>query len=326
MTNGTNREPDGTGAGPDGGTDLWVGLGLAEAAAGARIGPPPVADIVAGGRRLRHRRRTVAGAAALAAVVALSGGALAQLRPDPAVARGTGPAGVGAGLAPAAAPTATGPTPTAAAPTAPATGATPGVRDPLTPVRVLLGQGRTGDGRQWQLWEALWPLAPQERAFEQATAVWEERSRYDQTVPKPTEEFVRQYWQPDSDVTNVYLTLDGQRLGHDSAGSQPAPGRVDPRSRTTFAGGLVGRSSKDGVIPPVDLVLISLGPDVGRVVVTWADGSTTEPQAVTVADSPVREMAVARPGTMRAKSWQFFDKDGRELPDAGARYFTEPAS
>ncbi|MFI2606588.1 hypothetical protein [Kitasatospora sp. NPDC018619] len=300
-----NREPDGAGTGVDDGGDLWVGLGLAEAAAGARIGPAPVADIVAGGRRLRHRRRTVLGAVALAAVVALTGGALAQLRP--------GPAAAGTVLAPATAP-----------PPAPSTdAATPAVRDPLTPVRVLLGEGRTPDGKQWQLWEALWPQAPRERAFEQATAVWEERSRYDAAVSRPTEEYVQRYWQPDSDVTNVYFTVDGVRLSHDSEGAAAAPGKLDPRDRTSFGGGLVGHRGKGDTVAPLDVVLLSLGPDVGRVVVTWADGSTTEPRPVTVADSPIRAMVVARPGTMRAKSWQFFDKDGRTLPDAGASFLTE---
>ncbi|MEU1282702.1 hypothetical protein [Kitasatospora sp. NPDC005856] len=311
MSSGTEREP---GAGVDDGRDLWVGLGLAEAAAGARIGPVPVADIVAGGRRLRHRRRTVVGTVALAAVVALSGGALAQLRPNPSPAHGIGPAEIGAVLAPAA----------TAAPTAPATSTAPVVRDPLTPTRVLLGEGRTPDGKHWQLWEALWPVAPRERAFEQATAVWEERSRYDSAVAKPTPEYVQRYWQPDCDVTNVYFTLDGERLSHDSEGAQPAPGTVDPRRRTEFGGGLVGHRGKGDTVAPLDVVLLSLGPDVGRVVVTWMDGSTTEPPSVTVADSPIREMVVARPGTMRAKSWQFFDKDGNRLPDADAKYLTEP--
>ncbi|WP_224282442.1 hypothetical protein, partial [Streptomyces sp. LS1784] len=259
----------------------------------------------------RHRRRTVVGAVALTSVVALTGGVLAQLRPNPVPAHGIGPAGTGAVLAPA---------------TAPATSATPAVRDPLTPVRVLLGQDRTPDGKQWQLWESLWPEAPQERAFEQATAVWEERSRYDPAVPRPTEDFVRQYWQPDSDVVNVYFTVDGVRLGHDSEGTQAAPGKVDPRSRTSFGGGMVGHRGKDDTVAPLDVVLLSLGPDVGRVVVTWADGSTTEPPFVTVADSPVRAMVVARPGTLRAKSWQFFDRDGNKLPDAGSKFLTEPAS
>ncbi|MBD0673754.1 hypothetical protein [Streptomyces sp. CBMA156] len=308
MRNGT--DPDGVGADMADGKDVWVGLGLAEAAAGARIGQAPVADIVAGGRRLRQRRRTVVGTLALASVMALSVGAVAQLRPDRAPAREIGPAGVGAVLQPAASAT-----PTASA-----------VRDPFVPVRVLLGQGSTPDGKQWQLWEALWPVAPKERAFEQATAVWEERSKYDSAVSKPTEEFVQRYWQPDSDVTNVYFTVDGVRLSHDSAGAQAAPGKLDPRNRTLFGGGLVGHRGKGDTVAPLDVVLISLGPDVGRVLVTWADGSTTEPPFVTVADSPIREMVVARPGTLRATSWQFFDKDGTKLPDAGAKYLTEPVS
>ncbi|MGW1173272.1 hypothetical protein ACWD4P_06050 [Kitasatospora sp. NPDC002543] len=305
-----NREPDGTGTDVNDGGDLWVGLGLAEAAAGARIGPAPVADIVAGGRRLRHRRRTVVGAVALASVVVLAGGALARLGPGPASAPATGPAGIGA-----VPPSAT------AAPSGTAT-----VRDPLTPVRVLLGEGRTPDGKQWQLWEALWPEAPEERAFEQAMAVWKERSRYDSAVSEPTEEYVRRYRQPDSDVVNVYFTVDGVRQSHDSEGTQAAPGTVDPRSRTSFGGGLVGHRGKGDTVAPLDVVLLSLGPDVGRVVVTWADGTSTEPQPVTVADSPIRALVVARPGKKRAISWQFFDRDGHALPDAGAKYLTEPAS
>ncbi|MFG2905744.1 hypothetical protein ACGF13_11865 [Kitasatospora sp. NPDC048286] len=308
MRRGTDQEPGGTGV--DDGRDVWVGLGLAEAAAGARIGPAPVADIVAGGRRLRHRRRTVVGAVALAAVVALTGGALAQLRPGPAPAHGVGPAGVGAVLGPATA--------------APST--TAAVRDPLTPVRVLLGQGVTPDGKQWQLWEALWPEAPRERAFEQATAVWKERSRYDSAAAEPTEEYVRRYWQPDFDVVDVYFTVDGVRQSHDSEGVQPAPGKVDPRSRTTFGGGLVGHRGKGDTVAPLDVVLLSLGPDVGRVVVTWTDGTSTEPPLVTVADSPVRAVVVARPGAKRASSWQFFDRDGNVLPNADAKYLTEPGS
>ncbi|MFE4516589.1 hypothetical protein ACFRMQ_20630 [Kitasatospora sp. NPDC056783] len=302
MSDGINRNP------VDDGQEEWLGLGLAEAAAGARIGPAPVADIVAGGHRLRRRRRSVVGAVALAAVVALAGGTVAQLRPGPAPAQRIGPAQVGAV-----------PSPTAAS----ATSAAPAVRDPLTPVRTLLNEGLTADGKQWQVWHELWPLAPKERAFEQATAVRAERGRYDASVAMVTEEYVRQYWQPDSDVVDVYFTVDGVRIGHDYEGTRPAPGKVDPRSRTEFNGGLIGRSSKDGIVPPVDLVLIELGPDVGRVAVTWEDGTTTEPRVVTVADSPIREMAVARPGTMRAKSWQFYDKDGNRLQDSDAKYLTE---
>ncbi|MER7765456.1 hypothetical protein [Kitasatospora sp. NPDC096140] len=288
--------------------DPWIGLGMAEAAAGAKVGPVPVADILAGGRRLRHRRRAVVGAVALASVLALTGGALAELRPDPAVGR-LAPAGSGAASA---APT---PAPTAAT-------AGPAVRDPFTPVRVRIGQG-VSNGRTWELWQALWPVAPKERAYEQALAVWQERAPFDPAVSKPTEDFVAHYWDPDADVVNTYLVVDGVRLQHDSEGTTPSPGKLDPRAATDVGGGLVGRSTKDGIVPPVDVVLISVGPDVGRVVVTWTDGTTTEPQPVTVGDSPTRRLAVARPGTMRAKSWQFFDKNGKQLPSNDAKYLTE---
>ncbi|WP_316524528.1 hypothetical protein [Kitasatospora brasiliensis] len=296
MSGVTDREPAGKGP------DVWVGLGLAEAAGGARIGPAPVADIMAGGRRLRRRRRTVVGAAVLAAAVALAGGAVAQLRPDRAASQ-VAPAGVGTVPAPTHSPT-----------------ATPAVRDPLTPVRTLVGEGTTPGGKPWQLWAALWPLAPKERAFEQATAVREELRRYDAKVELPTEEYVRQYWQPDDDVITVYLMVDGVRLGHALEWDLPAPGKVPPTMQTNVNGGLVARSSKDGIVPPVDLVHFMLGPDVGRVVVTWEDGSTTEPQAVTMGDSPFREMAVARKGTMLAKSWAFYDKDGKLIPEADGAY------
>ncbi|MFE6050710.1 hypothetical protein ACFQ6N_08145 [Kitasatospora sp. NPDC056446] len=304
----------GANTGGDDGADLWVGLGLAEVAGGARIGPAPVADILAGGRRLRNRRRTAVGAVALASLVALTGGAMAQLRPDPASATQSAPAGAGTALvAPAAAPT--------AAPTE----ATPGPRDPFTPVRVRLGEG-VANGKHWEIWQALWPLAPKDRAYEQAVAVWQERAPFDSNVAKPTPEYVAQYWAPNSDVINTYFVVDGVRIGHDSAGDTPAPGKLDPRSAADVSGGLFGRSSKDGIVPPADVVILSLGPDVGRVLVTWADGTTTEPQAVSVGDSPTRHMVVARPGTMRAKSWQFFDKNGVKLPDGGAKYLTEPVS
>ncbi|GHF35168.1 hypothetical protein GCM10018790_11120 [Kitasatospora xanthocidica] len=303
------------------GKDPWIGLGLAEAADGARIGPAPVADILAGGRRLRHRRRTVVGAVALASVVALTGGALAQLRPDPAAARAASvapaPAAAGAGAGAAAA---------QPEPAVTVGAIVPGVRDPFSPIRVRLGKGVV-NGKTWELWQALWPVAPKERAYEQALAVWQERAPYDPVVTKPTEDFVLHYYDPDSDVINTYVMVDGVRLGHDSEGVTPSPGKLDPRMANTFGGGLVGHRGKDDVpVIPLDLVHLSIGPDVGRVLVTWEDGTTTEPTPVTVGDSPTRHMVIPRPGTMRAKSWQFFDKNGTKLPDAGAKYLTEPSS
>ncbi|MFF2141561.1 hypothetical protein [Kitasatospora sp. NPDC058190] len=290
-------------------TDLWVGLGLAEAAAGAKVGPAPVADILAGGHRIRRRRRTVVGALALATAVVLSGGALAELRPEPAASHPLVPAGAGLGSG-------TGGPPSAVA-------TTPAVRDPFTPIRVVLGQGTTPDGKEWQLWRALWPVAPKERAYEQALAVWQERGPYDPAVSKPTKEFVDQYYDPNSDVINTYFTVDGVRLGHDAEGITPSPGKLDPRDGAYIAGGLVGHRGKDDTVAPLDVVALSLGPDVARVKVTWTDGTVTEPPFVTVADSPLRQMVVARPEGKKAKLWEYFDHNGDKLPDSGCQFLRE---
>ncbi|MET8624053.1 hypothetical protein ABZW30_09930 [Kitasatospora sp. NPDC004669] len=293
----------------DKGTDLWVGLGLAEAAAGAKVGPAPVADILAGGRRIRRRRRTVVGALALASAVVLAGGALAELRPEPAASRSLVPAGTGLGSG-------TGGPLSASA-------TTPAVRDPFTPVRVVLGQGTTPDGKEWKLWRALWPVAPRERAYEQALAVWQERSPYDSAVTKPTKEFVDHYYDPDSDVINTYFTVDGVRLSHDAAGITPSPGKLDPRNGAYIAGGLEGHRGKGDTVAPLDVVGLSLGPDIARVKVTWTDGTVTEPPFVTVADSPLRQMVVARPEGKKAKLWEYFDRNGNKLPDSGCQFLRE---
>ncbi|MFE5581157.1 hypothetical protein [Kitasatospora sp. NPDC056531] len=292
--------------------DLWVGLGLAEAAAGAKVGPAPVTDILAGGRRIRRRRRTVVGALALASAVVLTGGALAELRPEPAASHSLVPAGTGLGSG-------TGGPPSASA----TTRATPAVRDPFTPVRVVLGQGTTPDGKEWKLWQALWPVAPKERAYEQALAVWQERSPYDPAVSKPTKEFVDQYYDPNSDVINTYFTVDGARLSHDAAGITPSPGKLDPREGGYIGGGLVGHRGKDDTVAPLDVVALSLGPDIARVKVTWTDGTVSEPPFVTVADSPLRQMVVARPEGKTAKLWEYFDRNGNKLPDSGSQFLRE---
>ncbi|MFE3498843.1 hypothetical protein [Kitasatospora sp. NPDC059160] len=292
-------------------TDLWVGLGLAEAASTARIGPVPVADIVAGGRRIRRRRRTAVGAVALASAVLLAGGAISQLRPAPAASQPLVAAGTGHGSG-----TGGPPTPTAGTPT------TPSARDPFTPLRVVLGQGTTADGKEWKLWQAVWPTAPRDRAYEQALAVWQERSPYDSAVGKPTPEYVDQYYDAGSDVINTYFTVDGVRQSHDSEGITPAPGKLDPRSGAYIAGGLQGARGKGDTVAPGEIVALSLGPDIARVKVTWTDGSVTEPTIVTVGDLPLRQAVVARPAGKTAKLWEFFDRNGAKLPDSGSQFLT----
>ncbi|MFJ3216748.1 hypothetical protein ACIPLC_12590 [Kitasatospora sp. NPDC086801] len=316
MSAGGNGGTVGMGAaGEDG--DVWVGLGLAEAAAGAKIGPAPMTDILAGGRRIRRRRRSVVGALALASVVVLGGGAMAGLHGSPAggdtvqaLVPANGAPGGGTGGGPAAQPTGA---PSAAA-----------ERDPFTPVRVVIGQGVV-DGKEWKLWEALWPAAPTERAYEQAVAVWQERSAVDPSIDKPTEDYVRQYQKPTEDVVNDYVTLDGVRQKHDEAGSYPAPGTLDPRMADTFGGGIMGPRDKAGTPGPlpIKLAVMSLGPEVGKVVVTWTDGTVLEPQLVTVGDSPYRRLVVAQQPDKKVKSWQFFNKEGAKLPDAGTKLLTE---
>ncbi|MFI9359561.1 hypothetical protein ACIG5E_00635 [Kitasatospora sp. NPDC053057] len=296
----------------DEGAGLWVGLGLAEAASTARIGPAPVADILAGGRRIRRRRRTVVGALALASVVVLAGGAVTELRPEPAASHSLVPAGIGQGSG-------TGGPPTTAATTT----AVPPVRDPFTPVRVMIGLGTTPDGKVWKAWQALWPTAPRERAYDQALAVWQERSPYDPAVSKPTKEFVDQYYDPGSDVIDTYFTVDGVRLGHDTVGTSPAPGKLDPRDGTYIGGGLLGARGKGDTVAPGEIVGLTLGPDIGRVKVTWTDGTVTEPPIVGVADSPVRQAVVARPEGKTAKLWEYFDRIGRKIPDSGGQFLTQ---
>ncbi|MFF4343483.1 hypothetical protein ACFY00_26570 [Kitasatospora sp. NPDC001540] len=295
-------------SGARGNGEMWVELGLAGAAAEVRIGSVPVEGIEAGGRRIRRRRRAGVGALALAAVVALGGGVAAGLQtgtggraPQAAGAAGGAAGGslVGAGGEGAASPSAA-------------------ARDPFTPVRTVIGQGVV-DGKEWKLWEALWPVAPRERAYEQAVAVWQERHAVDPSLEKPTEAYVQEYWTPKEDVVNTYATLDGVRQKYDDQGSYPAPGHLEPWMGDAFSGGMMAARSNDsrpGPLP-VALAVMAFGPDIARVEVTWTDGSVLEPRLVTVGDSPYRRIVVPERAGERVVSWRFFDRSGAEVPNAG---------
>ena len=314
MTAGDNGTP-GTGG------DLSVESGLAAAAAEVRIGPVPVERILAGGRRIRRRRRTVVGVLALASVVALGGGTAAGLH---AFAGGgtAGPAlagsSVGAGLSGGGAPAlVAGDTPSASA-------SASAVRDPFTPTRVVIGHG-TLDGKEWKLWEALWPVAPKERAYEQAVAVWQERQAVDPSVEKPTEAFVQDYWHGNEDVINDYVTVDGVRQKYDTVGSAFAPGHTELWMSTKSAGFVLGPRAKDATPGPlpIRLVLLTLGWDIGKVVVTWSDGSVLEPELVTVGDAPeLRAVVAERPGK-KVVSWELFDRNGTKVPDGKIGFLTD---
>ncbi|MFJ2577513.1 hypothetical protein [Kitasatospora aureofaciens] len=290
----------GMGGAADDGADVWIGLELAEAAAGAKVGPVPVPEIMAGGRRLRRRHRTMVGALALASAVVLAGGAMTGLRSAP------GEGNSAQVVAPAAAPSTTA-TATPSAPTA---------KDPLTPTRVVLAQGTVG-GKEWKVWAALWPLAPKEQAFRQAQAVAQERRAVDPEVPEPTEAFVRQYWQPHDDIVNVYFTVDGVRLGHDSEFTTRAPSEAAPAGGESFTGVTLGHRGKGDTAAPLDVAVMTIAPEVGKIVVTWTDGTTAEPEPVAVADSPIRWIAVPRAEGKSAQSWQFYDRNGAKLPGDG---------
>ncbi|MER8182000.1 hypothetical protein [Kitasatospora sp. NPDC094015] len=187
------------------------------------------------------------------------------------------------------------------------------MRDPFTPVRAVLAQGSTADGKVWKAWAALWPRADRAQAVRQAQLLWAERHAADPSLAAPTAEFVQQYWQPDDDVVNLYFTLDGVRLPNDSTGSAPAPSTPHAGAAGSPTGVLLGHVGKGDTVAPVDLAVLQVGSDVGKVVVTWQDGSTDEPQLTALADSPVHWVAVPRPAGRTAKQWQFYDRAGTLL-------------
>ncbi|WP_035795240.1 hypothetical protein [Kitasatospora mediocidica] len=285
------------------GTD--VERGLADLAEAVRIGPAPFEQLLTvGRRRLRRRRMALTGATLVTAAV-LGGGVLIGASHLPTGHTQTVAAASGAGVAltPGSSPgTATTPT--------------PGIRDPFTPVRTLVSQGTVG-GKQWQAWAALWPAASREQSLQQARLIWQDEITGSPSLSEPTADYVRQYWQPDTDVVDLYVTLDGHRLNHDTLDTAPPPS-APPHPTDSLSGGMVGYTSdKSGeahnALSASPVVMSQVGPDVAKVVVTWKDGSTSEPALAAVGDSPSRWFAVLRPAGASAQSVKAYGKDGTVL-------------
>ncbi|MFD7644907.1 hypothetical protein ACFV4P_30135 [Kitasatospora sp. NPDC059795] len=202
-------------------------------------------------------------------------------------------------------------------PSVPSSPASSGPRDPLRPQRAELSGGAV-DGKKWTLRESLWPAAPQEKAYEQAVAIWEERHTVDPSLERPTEASVQHSWKPDEDIVNIYAELDGRRLKADTLSGFPAPGHVSPQQAKNVSGSVFGAPGTSGGLP-TELAVVVVGPDVDKVVVDWSDGGSGAAgvKDAQLGGSPYRVAVVeARPGLHVAK-WRFLDKQGVELPDPG---------
>ncbi|WP_405019890.1 hypothetical protein OHV05_26580 [Kitasatospora sp. NBC_00070] len=277
-----------------------VGIGLAGLVETVEIGPAPVAALAAGGRRrLRRRRAVLTGSVALVTAAVVGGGLL--------IGPGLGPAGR-PGLA-AAAGVAAGPSAVLSA------GAVPLARNPLAPVRAVLAQGVV-DGKEWKVWAALWPLATREQSLEQARMIWQEQHAAGSDLPEPTAAYVQQYWQSGSDVVNLYYTVDGTRLPYNGELTPTAPGPTPPTPTGPdggLSGVLVGALGKGQNAGPVRVAALTVGPDVAKTVVTWADGSTSEPSPVTLGDSLVRLIGVPERQGNKARSIAVYGSGGQLL-------------
>lgn len=279
--------------------------GLTELAEAADLRPAPYELLVTGGRRRLRRRRLSTAGAALVLLAAVVGGGTAL----GGIGRGTAGAPAVAAVLPAAAATGASASATAAATATP----TAAGRDPFTPVRVVVGKG-AADGKEWKAWAALWPAGTKEQALRQAELMWAERHAAIPQLPEPVEADVLRSWRAGRDLVNLYLTVDGRRQVDDSVHDSAVPGAPSPLSTGRDAGlegTLLGFKGGEMHASPVLLAAVAL--DVARVVVTWDDGSTTEPVPVAVGDSPVRWFGVAKKAGGSAKSITLLGQDGSVL-------------
>ncbi|MEV6973410.1 hypothetical protein [Kitasatospora sp. NPDC093806] len=288
-----NRDGTPANTAVDGGEEVARALsGLVET---VEVGPVPYDAVRAGGRRRVVRRRTaLTGALALAVVAAVGGVAAVNGGP----ARPGTEATVTTVAAAAAPGPATGPAAVSAAPSA-------GPRDPFTPVRAQVASG-TKDGKPWTVWAALWPAPGKEKVHEQARRIWEEDAAAGSTDAAPTTEFVDRYVSTDTDRVVFYFVRDGKRMTRSMQGDLPVPGTPldleykDYSKYNDFPNMYIGPSAKTGESDPLYgapwVVLGKISPDVARAEVKWADGTTLEPPIVSLGDSEVRWIGVARRG------------------------------
>ncbi|MFF3067437.1 hypothetical protein [Kitasatospora sp. NPDC057936] len=264
----------------------------------------PYDRLVAGGRRRLRCRRLLAGAAAAAAVVAVAGVASAFGGHGP----GTGGAAVAAApsraAAPSASPASSG---TPSAPGSPAGAA----RDPFTPIRVKIGEG-SANGHTWQAWVAEWPgPATEQDALRQIETMRKERTAADPDPRSLLPQDAAGNWAPHNDLANLYYTVDGKRQPDDSVHVVNEPGGP-------YKGGVAGVSTSLGLkdaaesgLPPV--VAGGVGPEVAKVVITWATGGSTEAVPVAAGDSTLRWFGLmAKPGS-GVKTFTTYAADGSVL-------------
>ncbi|MBP0451950.1 hypothetical protein J5Y04_20755 [Kitasatospora sp. RG8] len=294
-----------------------VARSLAGLAEGVEIGPVPYDRVLAGGRRRRLRRRSAAVGALALAVVAVAGGGVvlgaggggAGAATVVTAAAGSGASGAGAGQGSGAAVPSARPTATVSA----------AARDPFTPVRVKLAEG-TSNGKAWTAWAALWPATGKDQAYQQARLIWQDQRTARPDLPEPTEDFVRQYRHEGQDLVDLYVTLDGKRLPVGATHETPAPGGEPPRATDPYGnltGSALGPRAKDAPDPAMKdaptVVLLQVGSDAAKLVVTLPDGTTTEPAVVTVGDSPVRWVAIPRAAASAGGNIKVYGADGALL-------------
>ncbi|MFG2846712.1 hypothetical protein ACGF12_26595 [Kitasatospora sp. NPDC048296] len=284
------------------GAEAAASYELGDLAGSVEIGAVPYDRLVAGGRRRLRRRRLLTGAAAAAVVVAVAGAGAAF----GGYGRGAGGASVAAVSSaaatasgtPSASPTPSAvPTPTATPTPTPSAAPSGTARDPFTPIRVKVREG-TVNGHALEAWVALWPAAPTaEDGLKQGRLIGEERRAADPNLLSDPEQSGNPAWEPHTDRVDVYLTADGTRQPGDFVEATTAPGGTAKGDSEGIIKGVV-LNRVVGAAGRPDMVVVPVGPEVAKVVVTWKTGGSVEAVPVAVGDSPVHWYAVVRrPGS-----------------------------